>query len=798
MTSTPNDWCVVDITVDPGPPETVFDALVTDVVQMVDVGGCFPVNGMNWRGIWNNSTLYYADDVVTGPDGNTYIATITHPAGSTAPPSVGWDLFANTSGGLPAGALTGQVLGFDGSQAVWADDVGVTLGRPVSFFGAKGDSNGGMGDGTDDTAAMQAGMDWAADNKQILIVGPGIYRITAMLKVKSFTKVYLAPGAKLMKDWGTYVGGVYQPPPSGSPAQMFANAVSGTNSNNVMFFGPGSVGIPFNTPDPTASGSAGITDAQRAGRIFVITGNNNVYRDFTIDKYHQTAMSLQGDNNTCLALTILNPSVAAGCGGIRFAGGSYFKGIGCHVISGDDCLQFVNNGGVGGVGFNQSIYNGVYVGCTGGSYQGRLCISAMGSNEAENIIDMSCDNIGTAFIGCKGFCEQAFKFCNLNSSGILGDVLVDGCTFFNDTATGISVTSGLIYQQAATGPVRGITVRGGSIQAPYGTSIRMTEVGGAPANPIEQVLIDGMRLERGRVNTTDEILQMCGVNYEVRNCLLDAKGGLGVVTTANYFGYYTQNANWKRCRFINIANGMYGISSRNLTAWFGLRVDDCTFVEQSGQTTARAVRVDSLQTGVWIRGNDFSQLTFTNKVNDLTPPGTVLYRDNIGFGPRQLWGAGSPEGVVVGSPGDTYQRNNGASGTSLYVKASGVNTNTGWEAPGTGAGGWKETFTYTGTPAVYTSSPLAYNDAGRTLTIKSVRVSVGGAPASGTMTFDVQVGGASIFLTAQRPQIGVGVTTVKQATINAPNWADGVGLAVMIVGAGTGAAGPVVWEIEVG
>jgi hypothetical protein len=45
-----------------------------------------------------------------------------------------------------------------------------------------------------------------------------------------------------------------------------------------------------------------------------------------------------------------------------------------------------------------------------------------------------------------------------------------------------------------------------------------------------------------------------------------------------------------------------------------------------------------------------------------------------------LWssGLGDPNGVVTGSPGDMFTRTDGGAGTTLYVKESGVATNTGW------------------------------------------------------------------------------------------------------------------------
>lgn len=43
-------------------------------------------------------------------------------------------------------------------------------------------------------------------------------------------------------------------------------------------------------------------------------------------------------------------------------------------------------------------------------------------------------------------------------------------------------------------------------------------------------------------------------------------------------------------------------------------------------------------------------------------------------------GVGSPNGVVVGNPGDYYTNKSGGANTTLWVKESGVGTNTGWVA----------------------------------------------------------------------------------------------------------------------
>lgn len=43
-------------------------------------------------------------------------------------------------------------------------------------------------------------------------------------------------------------------------------------------------------------------------------------------------------------------------------------------------------------------------------------------------------------------------------------------------------------------------------------------------------------------------------------------------------------------------------------------------------------------------------------------------------------GAGSPQGRIVGSPGDVYLNTTGGTGTTLYIKESGRNTSSGWVA----------------------------------------------------------------------------------------------------------------------
>lgn len=56
-----------------------------------------------------------------------------------------------------------------------------------------------------------------------------------------------------------------------------------------------------------------------------------------------------------------------------------------------------------------------------------------------------------------------------------------------------------------------------------------------------------------------------------------------------------------------------------------------------------------------------------------------------------LWGMGSPEAVVVASPGSLYLNQSGGAGTSIYIKETGVNK-TGWKALGGTTTGWSGSF----------------------------------------------------------------------------------------------------------
>jgi hypothetical protein len=85
----------------------------------------------------------------------------------------------------------------------------------------------------------------------------------------------------------------------------------------------------------------------------------------------------------------------------------------------------------------------------------------------------------------------------------------------------------------------------------------------------------------------------------------------------------------------------------------------------------------------------FKDDTGTRSMQIIRASGAATFRDvglfvpgGASFGARWRNGNGTPEGAVVGSVGDLFTRLDGGINTTLYVKESGVATNTGWVADG--------------------------------------------------------------------------------------------------------------------
>ena len=69
----------------------------------------------------------------------------------------------------------------------------------------------------------------------------------------------------------------------------------------------------------------------------------------------------------------------------------------------------------------------------------------------------------------------------------------------------------------------------------------------------------------------------------------------------------------------------------------------------------------------------------TNAINGTTTARGVA-QIVLGNGVTISQGAGSPNGLVAGNLGDLYLNKSGGANATLWIKESGLNTNTGWVA----------------------------------------------------------------------------------------------------------------------
>ncbi|MCA1569719.1 MAG: hypothetical protein LC798_05240 [Chloroflexi bacterium] len=131
------------------------------------------------------------------------------------------------------------------------------------------------------------------------------------------------------------------------------------------------------------------------------------------------------------------------------------------------------------------------------------------------------------------------------------------------------------------------------------------------------------------------------------------------------------------CRSSDPAAGEYAIKFTNVASnTKTLFLGALNINRKAGAANAPDVYINN--GGVFAAGVDFTS-SDAGAVGKFAPTSTGRVFDASAGSFRV--GVGSPEGIVLAPPGTTYQRTDGGSGTSLYIKESAATLTTGWRAP---------------------------------------------------------------------------------------------------------------------
>ncbi|MGY1625146.1 hypothetical protein ACI789_23325 [Geodermatophilus sp. SYSU D00965] len=475
---------------------------------------------------------------------------------------------------IPALDRNGAALAPREGPAAVSLAAGETL-RPRDF-GAAGNGR------ADDTAAVQAMLDESAARGLVGVLPRGTYRCTASLLVRPGAQLHLERGARLQKDWAAQPGLVNA---------FLRNADFAQPANGVRITGPGSIGA---------------VDHARTGVVLALYGNDVLLRDFTIDTYAGgQAIMYGGDRGRAERVRIRNSAADTGTGGIRVFAGNDFRGIGCSVESGDDCLQFVPIGDPTGLFYGMDIARGSYVGCTGVSSVSRFMVALLEHTKGEEVMDASIRDC--SFVECRGAgANRGIVVKNTHSTGVIERVSFTDCSVDMAAAADAGTQEIRIQTDPATaGAIRDVTFTRTSITRPVNGPLRV----GGPN-------ISGLTFDSCTFSAPSGVSDLSVVVNEasqvrLRRCTFTGAPGKRQLV-AGPQGPVT-DLTVEECRFTGIPDGGWAVE---LVGASGARVAASTFQQAAGATTARAIRVMPGAGGVVIEGNDFTGISHPEPILD--------------------------------------------------------------------------------------------------------------------------------------------------------------------------------------
>jgi hypothetical protein len=319
--------------------------------------------------------------------------------------------------------------------------------------------------------------------------------------------------------------------------------------------------------------------------------------------------------NDALVRNITGKTVGTG-GGIRGVAGKNVLIHGCNVYCGDDVYQMVPIGTTGALLFGEDMINWVFADSIGYSGLARLCVAILTGQVGGGSLHMTSSIKHGAFRNIRGRADgsdantgpRAFFIQNDESTGVIQDIEIDG-VYCDCTADTASASAGLISAATGTGGIDFVKVKGGGIEGPCKTSVKTTGTG-----LLSRIYFEGF--DFGKPRTSGEIT----VDWQdvdggaIERCR--AKGNGADIISLGAGGTTTRKTVIRNNVLADIDNGKFGIVSQYAV---GAHIENNTFKERSGQTTARAINQTTNSSELTLGPNDYVGITAAEKITYASP-----------------------------------------------------------------------------------------------------------------------------------------------------------------------------------
>lgn len=454
-----------------------------------------------------------------------------------------------------------------------------------------------------------------AASKTPVKLGPGTYRMTNQLLLRDDLDLYLDPGAFLLFDFVSTVS---------SAGSFIRNADLAVKVKNVKLTGPGQIGV---------SSWACI------GNMFGVRADYSRFADFTVTSWSGARLFvIAGDDISIDGITAYGAPAAAGNGGIRYMGGSRFRCENCNVVSGDDVYQLVPGGAVTDTNFfDQSIYDAQFSDSVGISTAARLmCAAVQSGPDAPGVVMMQSEIRSSGFSNIRGRgTAAAIVIQNLNSSGHVADILVEGCSV--DMIGGNSPTADILIMGATNtgmGQVRRVTIRDTIIRNASTVALQTQN------QAVVDTLLENCHLKRStRTDTggaTNYVCRIAGSGTTIRGGTIDGNGAdADIISLNNVTSSFPDRTIIEDVRFTGIgavgsSTARYAIRVANTVS---PRIEACRFDPTPGaEANARAFNIINTTTGAYVGRNDGTKLTATTK--------------HVDAGVGTVWATGTNRGLT--------------------------------------------------------------------------------------------------------------------------------------------------------